>query len=291
VGHASFLVQFDGLNIVTDPIFSERCAPVQFAGPKRVVPPPFQVEELPAVDFVIISHNHYDHTDTGTIEKLLPKVGRWYVPLGIKDWLVKCGAKESQVTELDWWNEHQFVRGGDPQAGNGVANQAATRIVCTPCQHFSGRSLWDRCETLWASWSIIGPTKRFWFAGDTGYRTVPRGITDEEDRKLDLPTCPVFKEIGQRLGPFDLACIPIGAYAPRWFMSPVHVNPMDAVNVHLDVRSKQSVGMHWGTFILTEEPLLEPPKRLAEELKLRGLHDDEFIPVPHGETRIFKAAK
>jgi len=272
VGHASFLIQMDDTNILTDPIFSERCSPVQWAGPKRMVAAPLQPAELPNVDFVIISHNHYDHLDTGTVQQLLPKVNKWFVPLGIKSWLVDQGASKDAVIELDWWQEHVYARKDKPDI----------KVVCTPCQHFSGRTLFDLNTTLWASWSIIGPTRRFFFAGDTGYRSVPKDTPPADEAKL--PICPEFKEIGRRFGPFDLSAIPIGAYSPRWFMSPVHLNPEDAVDVHVDVQSRHTIGMHWGTFVLTDEPVEEPPIRLADALKQRGLSGDAFHTLKHGET-------
>nr|BAK02726.1 predicted protein [Hordeum vulgare subsp. vulgare] len=293
IGHASFLVQFDGVNVLTDPIFSERCSPVSFAGPKRIVPPPFPTDRLPRVDAVIISHNHYDHLDVGTVKALRDKVGMWYVPLGIRSWLLDSGVKPERVVELDWWQEHalpvetrqqQQQQVGAKQDGNN-----SVRVVCTPCQHFSGRSLFDRDATLWASWSLVGPTKRFYFAGDTGYRSVPEGVEDSQLEALNLPICPVFKDIGEKLGPFDLACIPIGAYIPRWFMSPVHCNPRDAVDLHVDIRSKQSVGMHWGTFVLSDEPVLEPPVQLALELQAKALPLDQFVALRHGQTRAYRS--
>jgi len=168
------------------------------------------------------------------------------------------------------------------------------QVVCTPCQHFSGRTPNDTNHTLWASWCILSQSKRFWFGGDTGYRSCPRpdegrpGYSLEWEEKLKLPVCPVFKEIGEKYGPFDLAAIPIGAYSPRWLMSPVHLNPEDSVCVHRDIRSKQSVGMHWGTFCLTDEPVHEPPVRLAEALKKANIPAEEFVVMTHGEVREFK---
>eukprot|EP00455_Lapot_gusevi_P001006 TRINITY_DN10406_c0_g2_i2.p1 TRINITY_DN10406_c0_g2~~TRINITY_DN10406_c0_g2_i2.p1 ORF type:complete len:388 (-),score=97.42 TRINITY_DN10406_c0_g2_i2:95-1258(-) len=282
LGHASFLIQMEGANILTDPHFSHRCAPVQFAGPARYTPVPPNIENLPPIDIVIISHNHYDHLDSNTVEMLegRGKKPQWFVPLGIKAWLTGAGVAADNVTELDWWHAARFGR---------------LAVVCTPCQHFSGRTLLDKNKTLWSSWAILSARKRFWFAGDTGYRTVPQGfgVTDgfllESQEALDsLPRCPAFAQIGERLGPFDLACIPIGAYSPRWFMSPIHLNPEDAVDVHLEVRARRSVGMHWGTFVLTDEPIWEPPTRLSLALKRKGLTDNDFFVLKHGETTCVK---
>lgn len=278
IGHATFLLQFDGLNVVTDPIFSERCSASQLVGPKRFVPPPLKIEQLPEqIDLVVISHNHYDHTDTNSIDALRGRVSHWCVPLGIGEWLRDQRVPAERIVELDWWGERELALPGG----------RVVRVVCTPSQHFSGRSLTDRNRTLWCSWAVLGPTQRVWFAGDTGYRSVPRGVGEEEERKLELPVCPAFREIGAKFGPFDLACIPIGAYSPRWFMSPVHLDPYDAVKVHSDVRARRSVGMHWGTFVLTDEPILEPPQRLREALRALGRGEDEFLVLQHGETRIF----
>jgi len=273
IGHASFLVQMDNLNILTDPIFSERCSASQLIGPKRFTPIPFQIKELPDIDLVIISHNHYDHLDTNSVEALIPKVKKWYVPLGVRQWMIDTGVKKDDVFELDWWESLKY--------------NETCEVICTPCQHSTGRTLTDRNETLWASWSIVSSKARFYFAGDTGYRSVPKGKTEAEIKKLNLPTCPVFKEIGEKYGPFDLACIPIAAYSPRWFMSPIHANPEDAVNIHIDVKARQSVGMHWGTFCLTDEPIWEPPEVLKAELADKKQPLDSFVVLSHGETQAF----
>eukprot|EP00475_Leptophrys_vorax_P026006 TRINITY_DN3642_c0_g2_i2.p1 TRINITY_DN3642_c0_g2~~TRINITY_DN3642_c0_g2_i2.p1 ORF type:complete len:204 (+),score=39.41 TRINITY_DN3642_c0_g2_i2:83-694(+) len=200
------------------------------------------------------------------------KVKMWYVPLEVAKWFKDQGIEN--VVELDWWDSHKFTLKG---------SESEAKIICTPCQHFSGRTLWDRNQTLWASWVVMGKTHKIYFAGDTGYKSVPQDVTSEEG----LPTCPVFKEIGHAYGPFDLACIPIGAYFPRHFLSRVHLNPEDAVAVHEDIRSKQSVAMHWGTFILSREPIMEPVERLAKELQAKNLSPDSFISLKHGETRFF----
>jgi len=254
VGHSTLLVQTDGLNILTDPIWSERCSPVQFAGPKRYMPPGIRFESLPEIDIVIISHNHYDHLDRLTIEKLgnkplylIPlKIGAFFEDLGITNY-----------EELDWWESITF---------NGV------EFICTPAQHFSNRSMFDRNKTLWSSWVVNGKNNRFYFGGDTGY-------------------FPGFTEIAERYGPFDIAAIPIGAYLPRWFMAPVHLSPEEAVQAFLDLKAKIFIPIHWGTFELADEPLDQPPEALHKEIKRRNLARDRFWILKHGETRIYEHAE
>ncbi|KAI8825665.1 beta-lactamase superfamily domain-containing protein [Fimicolochytrium jonesii] len=269
LGHATFLIQMEGVNILCDPVFSHRCSPFSFMGPARFTPPACTIPELleeVKVDVVIISHNHYDHLDVETIKALGPEV-HYFVPLRNKAWFDSYSYPH--VTELDWWNEQTLTLPGDRQL----------KIACTPCQHFSGRGVLDRMATLWASWVIIGQKhgKRFYFAGDTGYRSVSKAGTT-------TTTCPAFPQIGTTYGPFDLSCIPIGAYSPRHIMSPVHCAPEDSVELHKDVKSKKSVGMHWGTFVLTDEPVNEPPVRLRKAAEGAGLGVGEFVTVDIGET-------
>ncbi|KAL3690220.1 hypothetical protein R1sor_016529 [Riccia sorocarpa] len=287
VGHATFLVQFDGLNVLTDPVWSDRCSPSQLVGPKRFVPVPFPLKDLPPIDAVIISHNHYDHLDARTVKELGNKP-LYLVPLGVKAWFTNQGI--TNVVELDWWEEHRvsFGDGG---------RERALRAVSTPCQHFSNRGLLDRNKTLWCSWVLEGETKKIYFAGDTGFCTVPENCThpggvpivevDPSAVLSNLPVCPAFEEIGKRFGPFDTSFIPIGAYSPRYFMSSIHCSPEDAVGIHVAVGSKQSVAMHWGTFALTDEPILEPPVRLQKELERLKIDPSTFITMRHGETRTF----
>lgn len=257
VGHSTFLVQLEGLNFLTDPVFSERCSPVQWMGPRRVVPPAFELDspQLPKIDGVLVSHNHYDHLDKGSVRQLNKRFGeqlRWYVPLGLRGWFLSRGVKN--VVELDWWQE-------------AVHPGSSVRVAFTPAQHWSMRSPWSRKASLWGGWALLGQQRSFWFAGDTGY-------------------APVFKEIGDRLGPFDLAVIPTGAYAPRWFMKPQHIDPAEAVQVHQDVKAQRSVACHLATFSLTDEPMDEPAKRLPEEVKKAGLAADAFLTLRHGATLV-----
>ncbi|XP_053270950.1 N-acyl-phosphatidylethanolamine-hydrolyzing phospholipase D isoform X2 [Pleuronectes platessa] len=256
LGHATVLVEMDGLNILTDPIFSQRASPIQFVGPKRYRGPPCTVEQLPRIDAVVISHSHYDHLDVGSVASLNTRFGgelRWFVPMGLMDWLMKMGCEN--VIELDWWDE------------NCVPGHDDVTFVCTPSQHWSKRSALDDNKTLWGSWSILGPEHRFFFAGDTGY-------------------CPAFQEIGRRFGPFDLAAIPIGAYMPRDVMKGQHIDPEEAVQIHQDLQAKHSVAIHWGTFVLTYEYYLEPPVRLRAALEEKGLHPKSFFTLHHGESRL-----
>ncbi|MGZ5592780.1 MAG: MBL fold metallo-hydrolase [Usitatibacter sp.] len=253
IGHAAFLVQLAGKNILFDPQFSERASPVQFAGPKRIVPLPITIEELPRIDVVLVSHNHYDHLDVDSVKKLAaqkPEGPLFIVPLGLKAWFAELGIE--RVEEHDWWQ---------------ARDEGPLRITLVPVQHWSKRTLWDANKTLWGGWVVEGGGLRIIHTGDLGYSRDAR-------------------DIGERLGPFDLALIPIGAYAPRWFMKTMHVDPAEALQVRSDLRARRAIGMHWGTFEnLTDEPLDEPPAELAAKRAAAGLADDEFDVMKVGETR------
>jgi N-acyl-phosphatidylethanolamine-hydrolysing phospholipase D len=252
IGHATVFLQVDGKNILTDPHFSERASPFQWIGPRRVMPPGVALDELPAIDIVVISHDHYDSLDKGSIMRLYERDGgtstRFFVPLGLKGWFADLGI--SNVIELDWWDSY---------------DEDGLVVSAVPVHHWSQRGLSSQNKTLWAGWVIGSPNFRFFFCGDTGYT-------------------PLFKEIGSRLGPFDLSAIPIGAYEPRWFMRHHHISPEEAVQVHLDVRSRTSVAIHWGTFILSDEPLDQPPLRLERTLEEKGLPGEAFCVLAHGQT-------
>jgi N-acyl-phosphatidylethanolamine-hydrolysing phospholipase D len=256
VGHATVLVRVGGLSVLTDPHFSERASPLSFVGPKRVVPAIPAIHELPHIHAVVISHNHYDHLDQNSVAMLAEQAGgspRFFVPLGLKDWFARRGIHD--VVELDWWERRDFK---------------GLEVHFVPVQHWSARTLTDENQTLWGGWVIRHPELSFFFAGDAGY---------SRD----------FSDIGERFGGFDLAAIPIGAYAPRWFMQIMHMDPAEAVRVHHDVKARRSVAIHWGTFAnLTDESLYEPPLRLAEEKKKAGLADDAFFVLRHGETRVLR---
>jgi len=250
VGHSTLLIQLDGVNILTDPQWSSRASPVTFAGPKRVTPPGLSFEQLPAIDLVLISHDHYDHLDVATVKRLAETHRPLFlVPLGLKAWFADQGILD--VEELDWWETRVF---------NGLV------VTCLPAQHFSGRTLWDRNQRLWSAWAVTGREKRLFFAGDTGYYGV-------------------FKDIGNRLGPFDLAAIPIGAYLPASIMRMTHTTPEEALQMFADVQGDRFLAIHWGTFDLTEEPLDEPPQRLAAEVQRLHLDANRIWVFKHGETR------
>ncbi|MGH7389148.1 MAG: MBL fold metallo-hydrolase [Candidatus Rokuibacteriota bacterium] len=248
IGHSTFLVQIDGVNILTDPIWSDRASPVTFAGPRRLVPPGMRFEDLPRVHAVVISHDHYDHLDEATVRRIaLEHRARFFVPLGLEAWLADLGITD--VVELDWWEARDF-RG--------------LRFVCTPAQHSSGRGLRDQNLRLWSSWAVAGRDHRLFFAGDTGY--------------FDA-----FEEIGRRLGPFDVAAVPIGGYSAYDARHPNHVSPEEALTVFEEVRARLMVPMHFGTFELNREPFAEPPDRLLREARRRGLGKQIAILSP-GQT-------
>jgi N-acyl-phosphatidylethanolamine-hydrolysing phospholipase D len=251
IGHATLLIQLDGLNILTDPHWSERASPVGFAGPKRLVAPGVPFECLPRIHLVLISHDHYDHLDIRTVHRLA-RAHRpvFLVPLGLKRWFEERQIPD--VEELDWWDSYQ---------------REECLLTCIPVQHFSGRTLWDRNRRLWSGWSILGRRRHFLFAGDTGYY-----------REL-------FTQIGQRLGPCHVAAIPIGAYVPPSIMRLVHNTPEQALQTFSDVRADRLLAMHWGTFDLTDEPIGEPPKRLEAEATRLGMDLNQLWVMQPGETR------
>jgi L-ascorbate metabolism protein UlaG (beta-lactamase superfamily) len=250
VGHSTLLLQLEGVNILTDPQWSNRASPVSFAGPRRVSSPGVAFDALPDIQLVVISHDHYDHLDVATVRMLAKRHHpRFVVPLGIKSWLAGLGIRD--VDELDWW-QSVTVRG--------------LTFTCLPAQHFSGRTLSDQNRRLWSGWAISGRDRRMFFSGDTAYY-------------------PVFKEIGQRLGPFDLAAVAIGAYQPPRIMKPSHTTPEEALRVSADVRARHLIGIHWGTFDLAEEPIDEPPRRLEAEARRLGLGPDRVWLLRHGESK------
>jgi N-acyl-phosphatidylethanolamine-hydrolysing phospholipase D len=260
VGHATFLLQIGGLNVLTDPHWSERASPVQFAGPRRFVPPGIPFEELPPIDVVVISHDHYDHLDASTVRRLVRKFGdriRWITPLRYKQWMRKRGA--ASHIELDWWESADLTTGG------------RLRITALPAQHWTSRQPWSRGRRLWASWSVAVPGgASVYFAGDTGY-------------------FPEFANIGAHMAPFDAVLLPIGAYDPSWFMQPVHMNPEEAVAAYRDLGSEGLFcAMHWGTWRLTDEDPLEPPLRAAEAWREAGLPEGRLWIARHGETQLIR---
>jgi N-acyl-phosphatidylethanolamine-hydrolysing phospholipase D len=262
IGHATVLVQLGGLNLLTDPIFSDRASPLRFAGPKRHQPPGLALHELPRVDLVLASHNHYDHLDEASVRHLNAQRGGpplFAVPLGLGPWLAQRGVRNA--VELDWWDTHRMA-----------APSGAVDVMLVPAQHWSARGLNDRMLTLWGGFAVLAPDCHLFYAGDTGYS---RDFADIRERLAQR----------QHDGGFDLALLPIGAYEPRWFMSDQHVNVTEAVKIHRDLGAKRSLGVHWGTFELTDEALDEPPRRLAHERHIAGVPEDDFFVLSVGETR------
>ena len=273
IGHSTVLLQYQGVNILTDPMFSERSSFSQSIGPKRYTPPALNIGQLPKIDIIVISHNHYDHLDVDSVKTLtsnrfLKKINGsqplWLVPLGLKSWLGQFDI--DNVHEMDWWQTYEFKTNTNNQL----------TIQAQPSQHWSRRSIFDTNNSLWASWAFIwpeskqtnNPRKKFtaWFGGDTAYNPYQ------------------FKEIGKALGGVDLAMIPIGAYEPRWFMKTQHVNPLDAVEIFKDIKAKSAFGIHWNTFVLTAEAVDEPPKALARALQKNGLDAELFQAMDIGVT-------
>jgi L-ascorbate metabolism protein UlaG (beta-lactamase superfamily) len=251
IGHATLLVQLDGVNVLTDPHFSDRASPVQFAGPRRLNPPGVAFEDLPPIHAVVISHDHYDHLDRPSVQRLAAThQPRFLVPLGFKAWFASVGVTRD-VDELDWWDSRRV--GG-------------LTFTATPLQHWSARTLFDTNRRLWAGWAIAGRHRRLFFAGDTGYYDG-------------------FRRIGERLGPFDLALVSIAAYEPSSIMAHTHTTPEDSLRILGDVRARTFVAMHWGTFDLAEEPIDEPPRRLLAAARAQGLPDSRVWVLAHGETR------
>ncbi|KAJ2803587.1 Protein-lysine N-methyltransferase efm4, partial [Coemansia guatemalensis] len=271
LGHASLLVQLDGATILCDPVFSKRCSPSQLIGPSRYTAAPATVADLPEIDVLVLSHNHYDHMDWNTLKALVARFPDLpvYAPLGNEPFLKSVGFKH--ITVADWWEEFQVPLSRDSNSGKSLT------LACTPAQHMTNRGLTDRMATLWSSWSMLGSDgHRFFFSGDTAYSAVYENPTKAH--------CPVFAQIGEVYGPFDLAAIAIGAYGPETLFGGMHTNPELAVRIHEEIRSKKSIGIHWGTFILTAEPIDEPPKRLEAEMKSRGHEPAEFSVLAIGGT-------
>ena len=250
IGHATYLIKKDGLTILTDPVFSNRASPVRFAGPKRLIPPAIPIEKLPKIDVITVSHNHYDHLDMKSLKKIykLNPEASFLVPMGDKRRLERAGIRN--VTEFLWWEDIKV-------------NDA--KFTFTPVQHWSARGLGDRNKSLWGGWFMQLKSESIYHAGDTGYSND-------------------FIETRKRLGSPSLSLIPMGAYAPRWFMKTNHVNPEEAVQISLDLGSKQSLAMHWGTFPLTDEEVLEPPALLKKALEDKNLDEEYFMTLKPGEV-------
>ncbi|KAJ5643625.1 N-acyl-phosphatidylethanolamine-hydrolyzing phospholipase D [Penicillium longicatenatum] len=297
LGHAAYYIEFpSGLRVLFDPVLEERCGPYNMLGPKRFTDAPCKPTDIPLIDAVVISHNHYDHLSYHTVTAIAKKHPNchFFVPLGNKTWFQRCGIEK--VTELDWWEECDITLSPTTKEtkveaageGHSEASEITARLSSVPCQHVSARGPFDRNKTLWCSWAIESEGKKVYFAGDTGYRPVtelPEG-EDDHDPKYDFPVCPAFKQVGEFRGPFDLGLIPIGAYAPRHVWSPAHGDPHDAVSIFQDTKCKNALGIHWGTWVLTEEDVLEPPEKLKTALKRFGLPEKGvFDVVDIGESR------
>ena len=252
IGHSTVLVQIDHVTFLTDPTWAQRSGPFSGRiGVRRYTPPGVPFERLPKIDFVLISHDHYDHLDEDTVRRLARTFDPVFiVPLGIKSWLADRGIRNA--IELDW--------------GESVTLRGLT-IVCLPAQHGGGRTAIDQGRRLWSAWAVLG-SKRFYFAGDTGYYRH-------------------FKEAGDTFGPFDLAALPIGSYTPRDIAKPVHISPEEAVQAAMDLHATHFLGVHWGTFALAREPYDEPPKRLAAELERRHVDPGLAWILEPGETKIW----
>jgi L-ascorbate metabolism protein UlaG (beta-lactamase superfamily) len=287
VGHSTVLLQFDGWNILTDPVWYERCSPFQWVGPKRVQPAGIRFEDLPPIHLILQSHNHWDHLDIENLKKIYQKFKPQIVTsLGISQFLNQHGIEKS--VDLDWHDTFLVKRakntegvfdvglgmsdvGGLPKSDNlnqkSLAGFSELTVTCLPAQHFSGRGIPDRNATLWSSFMVSSPTVgNIYFAGDSGY-------------------APFYKEIGAQFGTIRLALIPIGAYKPEWFMSPIHCSPIEAVQIHLDIKAEQSLAIHHGTFPLADDGQAEPVDVLKSELILRGLAEDDFFVLKEGKFR------
>ena len=258
IGHATALIQVGCRNVLTDPVFGDRAFPVQWMGPRRVMPPGLSLEALPPLDVVFVSHNHYDHLDRHAVRWISRHhpAARWVVPLGVGRYVRRWGAGE--ISELDWWE---------------TASVCGLNVTSTPARHFSARTPWDRNKSLWSGFAFEVSGRRVWFAGDTAYH-------------------PEFAKVGERCGPFDFVMIPIGAYEPRWFMQLVHVNPEEAVQIYRDVTAPHPpaplplmLGIHWGTFRLTDEAMDEPPIRTLQAWLAAGLDARRLWIARFGETR------
>jgi N-acyl-phosphatidylethanolamine-hydrolysing phospholipase D len=270
IGHATVLWRINGLNILTDPHFSKRAAPVQFAGPAREVALPVAMADLPRIDVVLLSHNHYDHLDRDSVRALNAQAGGpplFVVPLGVDLWMKNEGI--TRVQRMDWW---QSIKLPAPGAGAG----AEMDLHFVPSQHWSSRSPWDRSATLWGGFvlqaSVDGAPYSMYFAGDTGY---------SKD----------FADIAARFGGFDFAQIPVGCYLPRWFMKMQHVNEDEALQIHRDVRSRLSMGVHWGTFRLCDDPIDITLDEFPRARERAGVSPDAFVLFALGETRVLKRVR
>lgn len=251
LGHAAMLLRLNQRYLLIDPALSARASPLPFAGPKRKSPPPLLIHQLPRLDYVLISHNHYDHLDLATVKRIIrrfPDVA-FVVPLGLESWFKRRGAR--RVHQLDWWQSQQAED---------------LTLTAVPARHWSMRTLYDRNRSLWCGWVIRSKTLNFWFSGDSGF---------SEN----------LAEIPRRLGPFNLAALPVGAYAPKWFMESSHMDPDHAVSLWRLIGQPLTLPVHWGVFELADESLDEPPAELMRAIQRSGEDNGRFAPWRIGESR------
>jgi len=249
IGHSTFLIEVDGITLLTDPVWDSYCSPIPLPAFKRRTDPPFSLADLPKIDLILISHNHYDHLDVKTVAELHafhPQI-EWIVPTGLADWFRKRGV--TRIRELHWWETNR---------------EGHFTVTAVPAQHFSGRTPWDQNQTLWNGYVLETKSKRLYFIGDTGYNPID------------------FKAIGAQWPYMDLSLIPIGAYAPRRLMKPVHVSPCESVQIHQDVNSRLSLGMHWKTFALSDEPIDQPPYDLYLAMQEKQIPLERFLAIEPG---------
>ncbi len=249
VGHSTFIIQTGSATIITDPVFSRRASPLSFIGPRRVREAAVDLEHLPPIDIVLLSHNHYDHCDLTSLRHIRKRFDPVIVT-PLRNGRIARKAGYRRVEELDWWEQ---------------THAAPLPITMTPAQHFSARTPFDRNRALWGSFVVDVEDRRLFFAGDSGYAGH-------------------FADVRERIGDIHLALLPIGAYEPRWFMRDIHMNPEEAVQAHLDLGSAHSVGMHFGTFRLTTEAIDEPERALHEAKREKGLHDSAFRTLDFGQS-------
>lgn len=261
-------------------------------GPKRFTQAACKPGDFPALDAVFVSHNHHDHLSYTSIKEIVHRYPgvHFFVGLGLASWFHDSGI--SAVTEMDWWDDAEVTlecnrNQSIPETSDSL-HRIRVRVSCLPTQHSSMRTGFDKDRTLWASWAVSSGGKSVWFAGDTGYRCIPEGVEEPGPALNSFPRNPQFSQIGELRGPFDLGLIPIGAYSPRFVYSPIHASPYDAVEIFQDTKCRMALGIHWGTWALTSEEVDEPPKRLQDALKLKGLPQAGLFDVcAIGESRDF----
>ena len=251
IGHATFLIRTERAVWMTDPVFTSHAGPFGWMGPRRVRPPAIDPEALPGLDFVLVSHNHYDHLQPSSLRAVTRRgTPHLIVPLGLGEFMARRGFE--RVHEVDWWE---------------CVSVGTSTITCVPAQHFSARTPWDRNATLWCGYVVSDGATTVYFAGDSGYG-------------------PHFAEIGARIGAVDVALLPIGAYEPRWFMQPMHVNPEEALRAFQDLHARLAIAMHFGVFHLTDEAIDDPVRALESARAAAGVTPDEFSVIDFGETAI-----